>query len=66
MIAFLTLLATLTPVLSKPAFKIRASDKSGKKSKISRIFRGKFEEKSADLTGISGGNFAKKQSVKNR
>ena len=35
---------------------------SGKKVKFRRIFRGKFLEKSAE---ISGGNFAKKQSVKN-
>ena len=35
------------------------------KSQISKDFRGKFFEKSADFTGNFGGNFAKKQSVKN-
>ena len=41
-------------------------DFSGKKVKFRRIFRGKFLEKSADLTGNFGAeNFAKKQSVKN-
>ena len=36
------------------------------KVKFRRIFRGKFLEKSADFTGnFVGGNFAKKQSVKN-
>ena len=51
----------------------------GKKAKFRRIFSGKFVEKSADFAGlspdksqnlrknrpISGGNFARKQSVKN-
>ena len=35
------------------------------KSQISTDFRGKFLEKSADFTGNLGGNFTKKQSVKN-
>ena len=35
------------------------------KIQIWKIFSGKFLEKSADFTGNFGGNFAKKQSVKN-
>ena len=34
--------------------------------RFQRIFRGKLLEKLADVTGNFGGNFAKKQSVKNR
>ena len=42
-----------------------SQDFSGKKVNFQRIFRGKFLEKSADFTGNFGGNFTKKQSVKN-
>ena len=36
-----------------------------RKSQISRIFRDKFAEKSADFAGVFGANFTEKQSVKN-
>ena len=40
-------------------------DFSGRKVNFRRIFMGKFLEKLADFRGNFGGNFAKKQSVKN-
>ena len=37
----------------------------GRKSQISRDFRQKFAEKSANFAGVFGANFTEKQSVKN-
>ena len=37
----------------------------GRKSQISRDFRDKFAEKSADFAGVFGANFTEKQSAKN-
>ena len=42
----------------------RTSDRSPKKVKFHRIFRGKFTYKSANFTAIFGANFAENQLVK--
>ena len=58
------LLSTIFSNLIDRTILCRASDRSLKKSQISRVFRGKFAEKSTDFAGIFRANLAENQSVK--